>query len=51
MLQELFALYQNENSSNVSGLAECSTCYQITLLGEKTSHADTHEMDSDFPQL
>jgi len=49
--QELFALYQNENSSNVSGLAECSTCYQITLLGEKTSHADTHEMDSDFPQL
>eukprot|EP00092_Neocalanus_flemingeri_P038472 GFUD01041883.1.p1 GENE.GFUD01041883.1~~GFUD01041883.1.p1 ORF type:complete len:950 (+),score=279.37 GFUD01041883.1:209-3058(+) len=49
--QELFVLYQTENPSNVSGLSECSTCSQITLIAERSRHAETHEMDSDFPQL
>jgi len=49
--QELFFLYQADNPTNVSGLAECSTCNQITLKGDKAGHAGTHEMDSDFPQL
>jgi hypothetical protein len=49
--QELLVLYQTEKSSNVSGLSECSTCSQVTLAGEEGSHAETHQLDSDFPHL
>jgi len=49
--QELFMLYQDKDTSNVADLSSCSTCHQITLLTEKSKHADTHQLDDDFPQL
>jgi len=49
--QELFMIYHAENSSNVASLAECSTCGQVTLLRENDTHAETHLLDTDFPQL
>merc|ERR1712106_818387 len=49
--QELFVLYRTENKSNVTDLSMCSTCTQVTLVGESGRHAETHELDSDFPQL
>jgi len=44
-------IYHAENSSNVASLAECSTCGQVTLLRENDTHAETHLLDTDFPQL
>jgi len=49
--QELFLIYHAENSSNVASLSECSTCGQVTLLRENEKHAETHLLDTDFPQL
>merc|ERR1712123_534834 len=49
--QELFVLSRTENKSNVADLSVCSTCTQVTLVGESGGHAGTHELDSDFPQL
>jgi len=49
--QELYSLYKAENPANVSGLAVCNSCSQITLANDMGSHAETHNLDTDFPQL